>query len=384
MTERTVDLLVAGGGVFGLWIARRALQAGLSVMLVERRRVGWGASGGLLGALTAHTPDRWNEKKAFQFAALVELEGEIDRLEAETGASAGFGRTGRVMPIATEAFLGQVAERTAGAAERWRSGGRVWTYEARRDARQEGWLSAEAAPLGYAEDTLAARVAPGRYLAALASAVTRAGGEIREDVGFVDWDGSARLSDGEAVRAGAVALSAGFESFPMLERVTGRDLGGGIQGQTALFERPGFENRPLIYTDGIYVAPHGDGTIAVGSTDRKGWEAADAVDLDDVAFIARAQALCPAISGLRPVRRWAGVRPKAWTRDPLIGRLPGAPPLWAATGGFKISFGIAHRIAAALIDRIVGAERPTPVPERFEIAAHLAAAERRSPAPQST
>jgi NADPH-dependent 2,4-dienoyl-CoA reductase/sulfur reductase-like enzyme len=44
------DLVVVGAGVAGLWLALKAARAGLSVTLVERDRIGAGASGGFLGA----------------------------------------------------------------------------------------------------------------------------------------------------------------------------------------------------------------------------------------------------------------------------------------------------------------------------------------------
>ena len=54
------DLLIAGAGVAGLWLAVKAARAGLSVTLVERGNPGGGASGGFLGALMPHSPERWN------------------------------------------------------------------------------------------------------------------------------------------------------------------------------------------------------------------------------------------------------------------------------------------------------------------------------------
>lgn len=377
------DLAVAGGGVQGLWVARRAAAAGASVRLYEPRRIGWGASGGVLGALTAHTPDRWSPKKAFQFQALVDLPAEIAALEAETGIAVGYARTGRAMPVRSEAFAAQIAERGAGAAAHWRAGEAAWGYAHRRDGALAGWLSDAAAPLGYIEDQLAARLAPRAYLAALAAGLRTAGVEIREGVGVTGWaDGAALLSDGSREAAGALALAAGFESFPLLARLFGPDLGGGVQGQSARFRlaRPLAEPeaRPLLYDDGVYVIPHADGSVAVGSTDRRRWDAPDAPDASDDGFLARAHALCPALTGAELVERWAGVRPKAWTRDPLAGRMPGVDPIWVATGGFKISFGIAHRIAAVVVDRLTAASHPVAAPESFAPEAHLAAAERRA------
>ncbi len=67
----------------GLWAAFEAGKAGLKTVLIDVQGVGAGASGGLLGALMPHMPDRWSVKKQFQFDALVSLEARIAELEAQ-------------------------------------------------------------------------------------------------------------------------------------------------------------------------------------------------------------------------------------------------------------------------------------------------------------
>ncbi len=54
------------------------------------------------------------------------------------------------------------------------------------------------------------------------------------------------------------------------------------------------------------------------------------------------------------IDRWAGLRPKAMARDPLVGPLPDAERIIALTGGFKVSFGIAHRLADAALQSVLG------------------------------
>ncbi|KJS09664.1 MAG: hypothetical protein VR78_15590, partial [Hoeflea sp. BRH_c9] len=64
---------------------------------------------------------------------------------------------------------------------------------------------------------------------------------------------------------------------------------------------------------------------------------------------------------------------RAIGRDPMLGPVPGAPGVLAMAGGFKISFGIAHRMADALVALITRAEGPE-VPESFSVAWHAAKA----------
>ena len=371
------DLLVVGGGVFGLWTARRAVEAGMSVRLVEARRIGAGASGGVLGALTAHAPDRWDEKKEFQLRALAELPGEVARLEEETGRSCGYRRTGRVMPIRSDAFAAQVERRREGALKHWAPHDPSFVYERRAfDAvapALAGWLDPHAAPKGVVFDGLAARIAPRAYLASLQASL-QGSADVAEGTRFLRMErGAALLDNGDRVAAGHVALAAGFEVFALHPELT--PLGaprGGVKGRSARFRLPGFEDRALLYEDGTYVAPHDDGSVAVGSTDEKDWAGPDAdpfeegrkADGDD-AFLTRAAALCPALNGVTPLERWAGVRPKARSRAPLIGPVEDSGRLWVAGGGFKIGFGVAHRLAASLVERIAGSGEGRSAPDRF-------------------
>lgn len=92
------DLVIVGGGIMGLWAALKAERRGIDTIMIDGDGVASGASGGLLGALMAHMPDRWNEKKQLQFEGLLSLEAEIALLEDETGLSAGYQRCGRLIP----------------------------------------------------------------------------------------------------------------------------------------------------------------------------------------------------------------------------------------------------------------------------------------------
>jgi glycine oxidase len=57
----------------------------------------------------------------------------------------------------------------------------------------------------------------------------------------------------------------------------------------------------------------------------------------------------------------------------MLGPLPGSANIFAMTGGFKISFGVAHALADALIEMIEGRD-PERLPESFQLQAHLAEA----------
>ena len=72
MTSRHADVIVIGAGVFGLHAALAILRKGRSVQVLEQAgAVGAGASGGIVGALAPHMPERWTPKKQFQLISEI-------------------------------------------------------------------------------------------------------------------------------------------------------------------------------------------------------------------------------------------------------------------------------------------------------------------------
>ncbi|WP_430512955.1 NAD(P)/FAD-dependent oxidoreductase [Pannonibacter phragmitetus] len=217
-------------------------------------------------------------------------------------------------------------------------------------------------------ETLAARISPRRYLQALAKAFSTRGRLITgTPVASVSGSGSGSapsvtLADGKVLSAGAIVLAQGFSSFAMLEALTGKPLGEGEKGQALRIAAPELAGMPAVYCDGLYVVPHGDGTVAIGSTAIAGRTDTEAEPGPAAALLTRAIRFCPALEGRELVETWAGVRPKPFGRDPLVGRIPGFDGIFAATGGFKISFGIAHLVGAALAAELAGKEPEHPCP----------------------
>ncbi|MEQ8481730.1 MAG: FAD-dependent oxidoreductase [Hoeflea sp.] len=372
------DLLVVGAGVAGLWLSLKAARAGLSVALIERDRIGAGASGGFLGALMPHSPERWNEKKDFQFRALVDLEAEIAALESETGLPCGYRRVGRILPLhsqrARETALANIPQARTNWSDRFR-------FEVSNTPDRHDWPSILWAPRGIVHETLSARLSPPALLSALAARLGQMSNVmIREGValtGISHRERRARLSDGSAIAFGHIVLANGVDAFSMIaqaQETPDLELGGPVKGQAALLDAGAPPDLPVVYHDGVYVLVHENGLVAVGSTSEREFDDPTGTDgrLDDI--LKRARKLCPLIREAPVVGRWAGVRPRAVGRDPMLGPVPGTPHVLAMTGGFKISFGIAHRMADCLIAHVSGSEGPA-CPESFSVETHTAKAE---------
>lgn len=370
------DLLIIGGGIMGLWAAVMAERAGMKTVLVEQARIGAGASGGVLGALMPHMPDRWNPKKQFQFDALVSLEAEIATLEAETGLSACYRRSGRLMPLGKPHLRTIALRHEQDAHVNWRAGDRQFLWQVQDRCPDDTWLATGFAENGVVFDTLAARVAPRSFLGML-SAHLRRSPHVRIDEGrrLVRLDPMSRTAafdDGGTIGFGDCILANGADAFPLLDTLTGKSgaSGTGVKGQAAVLKADVDPALPVVFTDGLYVVPHENGMVAVGSSSEDVFSSPLSTDEKLDALLARAADLVPAIRGASVVERWAGVRPKAIGRDPMAGRLPDQAHLYALTGGFKISFGIAHRLAAVVIDEICKGKNDG-LPESFRCEAHF-------------
>ncbi|OWV85202.1 D-amino-acid oxidase [Rhizobium sp. N122] len=380
--QSSYELLIVGGGIMGLWAAVHAERRGIATLIADAGQLGGGASGGLLGALMPHMPDRWSEKKQFQFDALVSLEDEIATLEAATGLSAGYRRSGRLIPL-PKPHLEKIARRHCEDAERhWQAGARRFHWHVLDGPPVGGWIEASAGESGFVHDTLAARVAPRSLIAALVTLLRRSK-HVRilehATVAAVDPDHGVAEIGGESIAFRHCILAAGHQSFPLLQGLTSglkQSLGQPVKGQAALLRADLDPALPTIFLDGLYVVAHEGGYAAIGSTSENRFDDPTSTDGQLDALIAAAREIVPALGNAAVVERWAGLRPKAIDRDPMIGRHPDHPHLIALTGGFKISFGLAHRLAEAAICIAGDTDCGFLLPESFAISSHIAARSR--------
>jgi glycine oxidase len=349
------DIAIIGAGIVGLWCAVNAVRAGLRPLIIDSVGIAAGASGGVVGALMPHQPSVWSPKKALQLEGLLTLPNEIAALEAETGLSAGYARAGRLMPIWTEAERAKHLAWEAGAKLHWPE---AFQWNAGQKIENTDWLAPEAAPLGAALDTLAARLDPRAMCLLLAKAIeNKADFDFRIGVSTISSGCSILLNDANRIEAKHILITTGIHSFDLLESIIGRKTGTGVKGQAALL-RPqktiSPAELPVIYADGLYVIAHENGLIAVGSTSENQWGNATSTDDQLDALLVKARAVCPILRDAEVIERWAGVRPKHESRDPVVAELAEAPGIIVATGGFKISFAVAHLMAREAIGYITG------------------------------
>lgn len=339
------DLTIRGAGIFGLSIAFTALGRGARVTVVDPHGPGAGSSGGLVGALQPHTPDPWNDKKQFQLESLISARGFWASVEAVSGLDTGYGAVGRLMPLKTDREVDLARARQDAARLRW---GKDYIWEVIETA------DAPPSPTGfYLHDTLSAILNPRRACASLTRAIEVLGGTITD----------------AAPDTTPTLWATGWQGLENLSRDLGRPMGNGVKGQAALFAHDA-AGMPQIYAEGLHLIPHLDGTFAVGSTSERDFDAPETTDGQLEELIARARDLVPALDGAEVLTRWAGVRPRARSRAPLLGPWPGRAGHFLANGGFKIGFGMAPKVAEVMVDLVL--EGRDEIPAEFHSAAAVA------------
>ncbi|MCY1127645.1 FAD-binding oxidoreductase [Frigidibacter sp. RF13] len=333
----TADIIVMGGGIFGLATAWECARRGARVRVIERDRIGAGSSGGLVGALAPHVPENWNEKKNFQLDSLLMAEGFWAEVRERSGIDPGYARLGRLQPLADTGAVAQAKRRAESARTLWR-GAADWRVERGED----DWRGQSPTGL-WIHDSLSARLHPRQAAAALAAAIRETGGEVIEMRGRLDRP---------VEPAGKVLWATGAQGLADLSTDLCRPVGTGVKGQAALLACAA-ETQPQLFVDGLHIVPHGDGTVAVGSTSERAWQDDSATDDQLDGLIDRARAACPMLTDASVIDRWAGIRPRASTRAPLLGAWPGREGHYVANGGFKIGFGMAPRVAEVMADLIL-------------------------------
>ena len=332
----------------GLSIAWACTLRGVKVCLIDPNGPAFGSSGSIVGALSPHVPERWEPKKQFQLESLLMAQDFWDRVTEHGGLRAGYMRTGRLQPIATENVLKLSQTRSEAAKTLWQ-GHAQWSVIP-SDPANPWEPRSPTSMLIY--DNLSAHMHPRMACAALVAALQSKGVEVVTD----------------APDVGKTIWATGAQGLADLSEEYQHEVGAGEKGQAALlkFDMP---NAPQLYADYLHVIPHEDGTVGVGSTSERYYDDPTTTDaqLDDI--IDRIRVALPVLADAPVIERWAGLRPRSRTRAPMLGAWPDQPNHFIANGGFKIAFGMAPKIAEVMTD--LALEGRNNIPDIFDIQASL-------------
>ena len=372
-TTDRFDVAIVGGGIAGLAVAWRAQHRGLRTVVLERDRLAHGATRVAAGMLAPISEARVGERGllALSRASLDRYPAFVAELAEASGRDPGY-RADGTMLVARDRDEAEALEREL--AEREAMGLPVEQLLPSEARRREPALAptlrlALEIPGDHAID-------PRALSAALAVAIERAGGVLREgaEVARVTTaaDGAVSgvgLAAGERVEADQVVIAAGawaatLDGLPAHARVPVRP----VKGQVMRLRDPsgpGLLTRVIRMQPG-YLVPRGDGRYVLGATmEEQGFDTAPTAG-GVFELLRDAIELVPGVSELAIEEVVAGLRPGTPDNAPVLG--PGAVPgLQWATGCFRHGILLAPIVADALAATLAG-EAPPDVAAPFTAA----------------
>jgi glycine oxidase len=360
------DLVVVGGGVVGLGVARDARRRGLRVLLLDRGRAGgeatWAAAGMLSPLSEAHADD--GPFLEVGLASLRAFRDWVGEVEEEAGFEVEYRECGKLMlalstPERSRLQAHATRARDAGLGARW--------LEPRELRREEPGLALSVQGALHLEEDY--RVDPRRLAEALLEAVRRAGVEVREGTevrgidagagglrGVLARDGTAIPAERVVVAAGA--WSGGLEGLPCPLPVRP------VRGQMAALRPSPPLPEVMLESEEVYLIPRDDGRLLIGATvEEVGFR--PGLTADGVrGLLEAAGRIVPGLGRAALVELWSGFRPGSPDGQPILGEHPELPGLFLATGHFRNGILLAPYTARALGAALAGEPEPA-IPDAF-------------------
>jgi glycine oxidase len=335
------DVLIVGGGVIGCSIAYFLARGGAKVTLLERGQLASGASGVAAGMLAPQVEAPFADP-FFEVALKGRAQHEplAEALREEVGLDIEYRRTGILRVARTESERVDLQ--------------RMLRWQAARGLNAE-WIDTE--HLGECEPLLrgvtARLLAGGLWLAdegqvrgprlvhALATAAINHGARVVEatTVTGICTTSAGRVT-GVRTRTGefsadVVVLAAGVWS-PEVSADVGLKLPvvpvkGQILSLRALDQAP----RQVVWSGECYLVPRPDGEIVLGATEEEGNYDVRPTIAGLNRLTEAALEVVPAVGRFSVDGFWAGLRPAAPDRFPIVGWAPGVDGLFVATAHYR-------------------------------------------------
>lgn len=347
-----MQVVIVGGGINGLLTARELFRGGCQVTVLDQgllgREASW-AGGGIVSPLYPwRYPPAVSALARWAQQAYPDLAAEL--LE-ETGIDAEFERSGLL-------FLDTPDQRDA----------QVWAAQhdvplnllGAADMRQRWPGLPDDVETGVHMPTLA-HIRNPRLLKALVASLRQSPQvSLREQTEVVAVHAavgglaSVDLASGERLQADAIVVCAGAWSARLLARLGLSLPVRPIRGQMLLYQLAPGAVPMMIMRDGHYLIPRRDGLVLCGSTLEDAGFDKTITAAAGATLTQAATCIWPVLSGVEPIRQWAGLRPSSPNGIPFISALPGHAGLWVNAGQFRNGLVLAPASARLLADRMLG------------------------------
>lgn len=367
----TADVVVVGGGVIGLAIARELARRRVgSVMIIERSEFGRQASFAAAGMLAPQAEaDVADDFFRLCCRSRDLYSGFAESLREETGIDIELDRTGTLYCAFTAEDQEELEERHS-----WqtRAALPVEKLSARETRELEPCVAADLREA--LKFPLDIQVENRRLLNALVTAnenlrvklLTRMTVESlrveRGQVAGVDTSAGFISSRKVVVAGGAWTSMIGTGGGPQIRIEP-------VRGQMLCFESKPTIARHVIYSPRGYIVPRRDGRLLAGSTTEEVGFAGGVTDAGIQSIRLHALEISSQVSALPLIDSWSGFRPRASDSLPVLGAVSETKGLFYATGHYRNGILLApltgKLIAGLIADNVVSPELGAFAPDRF-------------------
>jgi glycine oxidase len=354
---RSSEVIIIGGGVIGLAIARELAHRGVKpVTLIERGDFGTQASAAAGGMLAPQAEADGADDFFYLGTASRDLYPNwADTLLNETGVDIELDPTGTLYLAFSESDAAELEARyhwqtAAGLAVEYLTEPEVLDLEPNASSHV---LSGLRFPL----DT---QVENRRLVQALIAANEQLGVQMLRNTEAVSIDVQRERIVGVSTRAerftaNAVIVAGGVWSS-LIPFSDGREFPIAVEpvrGQMLCFSAPDDFARHIIYSRRGYLIPRRDGRVLAGSTSE--WVGYDDTVTKAGSDLITRQAIeiSPAIAELQLTDHWSGLRPRAADGLPVVGAVDRMPGLFYATCHYRNGILLAPITARALAEVII-------------------------------
>ncbi|HEY0728043.1 MAG TPA: glycine oxidase ThiO [Pyrinomonadaceae bacterium] len=369
---RTAEVVIVGGGVIGLTIARALAQRGVrDVCLVERAALGAEASFAAGGILAPQAEANARD----EFFELASRSRELYKdfaaaLREETGVDVELDSTGTLYVALSERDVDEIEKRYE-----WQSkAGLVVEKLTAAEARELEPCVAETVEgaLRFPRDV---QVENRRLLNALVNSVDKLKVHVATETNVE----SIAIERGRVL---GVQTSRGFVSCQTVVVAAGSWSSTidnahtpkiePVRGQMICFDAKPQLTRHIIYSPRGYLVPRHDGRLLAGSTSENAGFTKQVTAGGVSHILANAHEISPQISNLPITDTWSGLRPRAADGLPVLGPCDEIDGLFYATGHYRNGILLAP-VTGELIAEAVVAGRISPLlaafsPNRFDLA----------------
>ncbi|WP_085992989.1 glycine oxidase ThiO [Oceanobacillus senegalensis] len=350
--KQRYEVVVIGGGIIGCSVAYYLAKEKVDVAVLEGERIGEKTTSAAAGMLGAHSESNDDSPSFFPFARSSQKEYTKlkDELYEYSGVDLGYRKGGILKLTFSEEDKHGLHSLLELPSVDW--------LDNREVKKMEPTVSPNVLGAAYMKDDVS--VIPTNACESFAKSAQILGASLFENhyvYGIEKKDGNyiVQTTQGD-VEARHVVVATGvfsnglFKNLGIAEELTP------VKGESIIvrYEKPVL--RHTLFHDSCYIVPRNNGELIIGATMvENDWS--DTVSLQGVNFlIDKAKALLTTVPELKISGVTAGLRPRTFDGDPLIGRHPEEDRIFVACGHYRNGILLAPATGEMIRDLIVGKE----------------------------